>query len=50
MNITDAVFEIEKLKVTTRQFKHIKLDNLSLNFISQNKLKDLTKEWLKKQM
>ena len=34
------------LKETTKQLKHIKLDNLSLHFISQNKLNDLTKEWL----
>ena len=39
--------EIEKLlKETTRQLKHIKLDNLSLHFISQNELNDLTKERL----
>jgi hypothetical protein len=38
--------EIAKLKGTTKQLKHIKLDNLSLHFISQNKLNDLTKEWL----
>jgi hypothetical protein len=40
------LFEIAKLKATTRQLKHIKLDNLSMHFISQNKLNDLTKEWL----
>lgn len=40
------LIEIAKLKATTRQLKHIKLDNLSMQFISQNKLNDLTKEWL----
>ena len=40
------LIEIAKLKETTKQLKHIKLDNLSLHFISQNKLNDLTKEWL----
>lgn len=40
------LFETAKLKETTKQLKHIKLDNLSLHFIPQNKLNDLTKEWL----
>ncbi|MEL1256232.1 hypothetical protein AAEO57_20795 [Flavobacterium sp. DGU38] len=40
------LFEIAKLKETPKQLKHIKLDNLSLHFISQNKLNDLTKERL----
>lgn len=40
------LFEIAKHKETTKQLKHIKLDNLSLHFISQNKLNDLTKDWL----
>jgi hypothetical protein len=40
------LYQIENLKETTRQLKHKKLDKLSLQFISQNKLNDLTKEWM----
>ena len=37
--------EIEKLKEIPEQLRHIKLDNLSLRFIQEDKLNDLTKEW-----
>jgi hypothetical protein len=40
------LFDIAKLKETPKQLKHIKLDNLSLHFLEEEKLNDLTKEWL----
>lgn len=37
--------EIEEFKEIPKQLRQIKLDNLSLRFIQENKLNDLTKEW-----
>lgn len=38
------LFDIAKLKNTVQQLKYIKLDNLSLHFLQENKLNELTKE------
>lgn len=40
------LFEIAKLKETPKQLKHIKFDNLSLHFIREDKIAEMSKDWL----